>query len=79
MGLFIGPIIAGAIGQQIEWRWFVSDIQRAAPARTYVRTYMEVLETDVCVFVGLQFWVCCILQGVSLRPLSPPAQPPNPG
>lgn len=24
MGLFIGPIIAGAIASQITWRWFVS-------------------------------------------------------
>lgn len=30
MGLFIGPIISGAIASQITWRWFVSPIPTSA-------------------------------------------------
>lgn len=30
MGLFIGPIISGAIASQINWRWFVSRLPHAA-------------------------------------------------
>ena len=67
MGLFIGPIISGAIASQINWRWFVSHLPPCCSFLTGPKreAWEEKARRPANILPFPQFWVCTILQGVS--------------